>query len=568
MKIKKLAAFIFSIFVVLCFTGCLNPFNSFSRTKNKSKSNYTFNISNFPSDTVGMTVRARSNKDYDYVDEDIGIIEDVTQTLSKTVSLYSNADSLEIQIYKGDSVKYEVKVTSSHKNPQTGAYDISGYYYYYARHNGDLNAAIDITKIQTLEYGKNYYFNNNSVPYLIWKATDVKDKNIKCIKSGDENIMLFIFSDLQAFIDGDRNHVRSNIYNSTTDEIYIVICPYNPSSASSCLISFSLTDDDAEAQLDIKGSVLASNGKLYAFGNNYLSDSLCNLWEVNADENAMNKVKAFGDEITCIAELVQGTLFIAHNKTISKLNLATNEITDLKILDKKVLAIENYKNDYIIAVCPSDRFNDNVRLIKKTTGDVETISGEDISREMEHIDSLLYIPEIDLFVFDRKGVYPNNIHYLVIDDIDPENLSYLSKEAFIMGASGKLGGPYLVYDTNSSQGTARVIASGDVYEVDRNEALSQTSVWCKEVSGVSCVQHKACYMTGENIYYASVDGFDLLVKKCSKTSTTTVLNSKEYRNENPIKFFYYNSQLYLLTNSTVSSNGSNNYQIYLHKIDF
>lgn len=155
MKIKKLSAFILSVFVMLCFTGCLNLLNY---TKSKSKSSYTFNITNMPSDSVGMTVRARTSNGYDYVEEEIGVLTDINTTLKKTVSLYSFADKLEINFYKGDSIKYYVPVSNKHKNSQTGEYDISGYYYYYAAASGQLNAVIDVSKIQTLEYDKKYRF--------------------------------------------------------------------------------------------------------------------------------------------------------------------------------------------------------------------------------------------------------------------------------------------------------------------------------------------------------------------------------------------------------------------------
>ena len=140
-----------------------------------------------PSDSVGMTVRARASNGYDYVEEEIGVVTDINTTLKKTVSLYSFADKLEINFYKGDSIKYYVPVSNKHKNSQTGEYDISGYYYYYAAASGQLNAVIDVSKIQTLEYDKKYRFSTNDVPYLIWKATGVKEMLQASVAFAKEN---------------------------------------------------------------------------------------------------------------------------------------------------------------------------------------------------------------------------------------------------------------------------------------------------------------------------------------------------------------------------------------------
>ena len=565
MKIKKLAAFIFSIFVMLCFTGCLNLLNY---TKSKSKSSYTFNITNMPSDSVGMTVRARTSNGYDYVEEEIGVVTDINTTLKKTVSLYSFADKLEINFYKGDSIKYYVPVSNKHKNSQTGEYDISGYYYYYAAASGQLNAVIDVSKIQTLEYDKKYRFSTNDVPYLIWKATGVKDKNIRCTIDSKDNIAMYFFTNLQEFVEGSKERYKSNIFKCPADEVYILICPYEPRSEASMVISFSLTEVDADALMEIDTAVFASNGKLYAFGTNSLSNPRCNLWRVEADSEAMYKVKAFGDNISAIAELVPGTLFVSHGKTISKVNLETNETTDLAVLDYQILAIENYKNDYVLAVCDSDDYKNQVRLVEKATGTVKKIAAGKLHNYLKNINNFLYIPEIDIYVFDTKGLSPNDINYLIIDDTDPENLSYISKDSQYHLSSHIIDGPYTVLDTDSSQGKARVIACGEVYEIDRSAALENNTTWCEAASGVSCIMHKACYILDDAIYYASEDGFDLTVKKCSKTSTSDYRGSKKFNREKAVKFFYKNTSVYLLTNSTVQSDGENNYRIYLHKIDF
>ena len=333
--------------------------------------------------------------------------------------------------------------------------------------------------------------------------------------------------------------------------------------------------DAADVFLSIKKAVLASNGKLYAFGNNSLTNPRCNLWRMDTVTNGMENVKTFGDEISDIAELESGVLFVSHGKTISKLNLETNETIDFVVLDGKILAIENYKNDYIIAVCSSNKDEDRIRLVKKASGDIQKISGRDDSYHLGQITNFLYIPEIDMYVFDTKGLSPNDLNYLVIDDSDSENLSYLSYDSVYHGDSNGIDGPYTVFDTDSSQKTARVIASGEVFEINRNAALSsdydELQNWCKTAAGVSCIQHQACYILGENIYYVSQaeDNFhDVLVKKYSKTSTSDVFGSKTFKNKKAVNFFYHNSQLYLLTNSTYSADGYNDYKVYLHRIDF
>ena len=564
MKIKRFAAIIFSVFVILCFTGCLNMVN-YKRVSEKS--NYTFNISNMPSDSKDMIVRAHSCNGINTLDEDIGTVTDVNKTLSNTVSLFSNSSTLEIHFYKGETKKYIVPVKNEHKNSKTGAYDISGYYYYADANNG-LNAVIDVSKIQTLEYGKSYNFDSNDVPYLIWKTTGVKNKNIRCTKDSEGNVATYFFSDLQEFIEGRKEKYASNIYECTEDELYILICPDYLRSDAYAVISFSLTDVDADAYLTIDTAVLASNGKLYAFGVNSLNNSQCILWNVDTNNNAMYKVKVFGENISGMAELVPGTLFVSHGKTISKVNLETNKITDLAVLDYKILAIENYKNDYIIAVCDSDDYKNQVRLVEKATGIVTPIPAGGLFNELAHINNLLYIPEIDIYVFDTKGIAPNDINHLVIDDTDPENLSYISDDSQYHISSHIIYGPYTVLDTDSEQRKARVIACGEVYEIDRNAALNKKKTWCVSASGVSCIPHNASYILGDNIYYASEDRFyDLLVKKCSKTSTSDVLGSKKFLREQAVSFFYHNSQLYLLTNSS-EYNASGNCKIYLHKIDF
>ena len=571
MKIKKLAAFIFSIFVILSFTSCLNILN-YKRLQEKS--DYTFNISNMPSDCAGMTVRAYSSNGIQSVEENLGTVTDVNETLSNTVSLYSSSSTLEIHFYKDGKHKYYVPVTKNHKNSQTGEYDISGYYCYADISDGNgLNAVMDVSKIQPLEYGKNYNFDTADLPYLIWKATGVKDKSIRFSKSSENNVAIYFFTDLQEFIDGSKENYTTNIYECQEDEIYILICPNYLYADASALISFSLTDVDAEAFLSIKSAVLASNGKLYAFGNNPLNNPRCNLWNVDANSNAMYRVKTFGDEITDIEELDPGFLYVSHGKTLSKVNLATNEITDLAVLDNWILAIENYKDDYVIAVCASDNYKDQVRLVNKTTGGIKNVSGSNETNYLKYINNLLYIPEIDMYVFDTKGISPNDISYLLIDDSDSENLYYLSKDSQYHSSSIGIDGPYTVLDTDSSQGNARVIASGEVYEIDRNKASNADSdirkTWCESISDVSCIPHKACYILGDNIYYATEEGYhDLFVKKCSKTSAANVLHSKKFSREETVSFFEYNSQLYLVTNSTSEYNGMDSYRIYLHKIDF
>ncbi len=331
----------------------------------------------------------------------------------------------------------------------------------------------------------------------------------------------------------------------------------------------------ADVFLSIKKAVLASNGKLYVFGNNSLTNPRCNLWRMDTATNAMEIVKTFGEEISDIAELDSGVLFVSHGKTISKLNLEKNETTDFVVLDGKILAIENYKNGYMLAVCSSDKDEDRIRLVKKASGDIQKISGRDESFHLRDISNFLYIPEIDMYVFDTKGLSPNDMNYLVIDDNDSENLSYYSDDSVYHGDSNGIDGPYTVFDTDSSEKTARVIASGEVFEINRNAALSkdydERKNWCKTAAGVSCIQHQACYILGENIYYVSQaeDNYhDVLVKKYSKTSTSDVFGSKTFKNKKAVSFFYHNSQLYLLTDSTYSAHGTYDYKVYLHKIDF
>ena len=139
-------------------------------------------------------------------------------------------------------------------------------------------------------------------------------------------------------------------------------------------ISFSQKIVDSNAFLSIVEAVLASNGNLYAVGYNSSNDIFCNLWSVDVDFSVMYKVKKFDERITNIAELDSVILYVSHGKTISKVNLETNETTDLAVLDYKILAIENYKNGYIIAVCDAHYYEPKVLLIEKATGAVKNIS--------------------------------------------------------------------------------------------------------------------------------------------------------------------------------------------------
>ncbi len=574
MKIKKIAAIIFSMFVVLCFTGCLYFLNELvgaEETQNDTaeKSDYTFNISKMPSDAAGMTVRVYSSHGDLNVDEYLGTVTDINKTLSNTVSLYSSFSRLEIRFFKDDTLKYYVPVKRNQKNSKTGAYDIRGYYYYAEPQNG-LNAVIDASKIQTLEYGKSYEYNSYYDPYLIWKATGVKDKKISYTKKNEANAAVYFFTDLQQFIEGSKEEYKNNIYECSVDEdeIYVLICPKDLKSKASADVSFSLTDVQSNAFLNIDTCVLASNEKLYAYGYNSSDNTLCNLWSVDISSKSMSKVKEFGERITNIAELDPGILYVSHGKTISKVNLETNETTNFAVLDNKILAIENYKNDYIIAVC-SNNPKVLVLLIEKATGDFQEISGRDESSNLRYINNFLYIPEIDMYIFDTQGISPNDMNYLMIDDSDPENLSYRSYDSQY---HEDIGGPYTVLDTDIPNGKARVIASGEVYEIDRNAALSSEPTilneWCKAAAEVSFIQNKTCYVLGENIYYASDNYYDVLVKKYSKTSTSEVLGSKTFKGERAVSFFYQNSQLYLVTNSIDKKDSNYFRKIYIHKIDF
>ena len=362
------------------------------------------------------------------------------------------------------------------------------------------------------------------------------------------------------------------------------MCQKDLKSKAAADVSFSLTNVQSNAFLNIYTCVLASNEKLYAYGDNSSNNTLCNLWSVDISSKSMSKVKEFGERITNIAERDPGILYVSHGKTISKVNLETNETTDFAVLDYKILAIENYKNDYIIAVCSNnfDTSEGYVLLIDKETGAVKNITAHD-SLSWHHLyyinkNNFLYIPEIDMYIFD-VGLSPNDMNYLVIEDSDPDNLSYRSYDSQYHGDSDGIGGPYTVLDTDIPNGKARVITSGEVYltsgevyEIDRNAALSSDDSirkdWCKAASEVSFIQNKACYVLGENIYFASNNYSDVLVKKYSKTSTSEVLGSKTFKGERAVSFFYQNSQLYLVTNSIDKKDSNYSSKIYIHKIDF
>ena len=270
MKAHKFFLFLVSAaLAVALFTGCsgttsgVGSENEDSNNTNQIKpsnvqfKDYKFKVSHLPHDSEGLTVYARTivADKYYYVDH-FGKITNYTPDtcITGTVSLPAEYTKLEIVLVdmstavneddEGDA-KYYALLNSDCYNAATDTYEFADYYEIWQRTTYATQTYYGINEkdFKPIEFGKEYAFDYQTTPYLLFYADDVKRDSLKAAiqetkytvinSSGEEReettyTKVYWSSDITKIMSYDKELDYLLNYNKQckTNKVYIMVKPF------------------------------------------------------------------------------------------------------------------------------------------------------------------------------------------------------------------------------------------------------------------------------------------------------------------------------------------------------
>lgn len=615
MKNKKLFLVLGSVLTVLFFTSCV--FISPKNDKKDDSTNqtgttdtttpddssgeiemedYAFKISNFPYDSLGFVIKIESNiKDKNYHSKkEVGTITSTAGDafITKTLQFPKQYDTMYIDFYDdAGKLRYFKPINKSTAfNEETKVYELKGYYYYYYSDNDTTKpyAATCVNEIINLEFEKEYKFNGRNVPYLIFHASDVRDKLIKFSKTDVNNSDLYIAATEEDIMTYQGTKYTKDTYKCTGKEVYFMIraADYDNEKEgfAKCNITFSDITKEIENALEIDKAILASDGMIYASGSSSAEHSKAFLWKINPSTGEKTKITNFYNDIIAIKELEAGTLYVSHDSSISTVNLETGAVSTLvSDLTNYAEAFVNYKdNKLVITGQKTGSSAGQIVLVDKTTGNWKAVDYYHYYVSHGNVDNgteLFYISDYDLFISNTSKISPRDISFMKFASDDMEAPKYYSSDSQYHG-DYNMNGPTKIISTSPLQVLTAggcvftintdLLAAEDYTQVDGY--LNKVRAWAA-IEGTSFRSYDDCIFTNDYVYYMNTDKTEnkCSVLKCALTSPKQVVEEEVYTKEKGIQFYSVGNKIYLLTNGTeviYTENSYKDYKVYLHEIDF
>ena len=613
---KKFGTFIFSFLAVvfLLNTSCTlifkgNGNNSSGNNDNLSADalvNYNFKISNFPYDSSGLVVMVQSKLGDNEIVEDLGIITktDKNAYIQKTVKLPNKPDSLYIFFVDRDNnPKYSLKVVKEEVyDASKDLYDINGWYNiyykgYYFRYDPFCGAGEG--NIRELELDKQYEYKWREEPYLLFSLTGMNGKKLFIQLEENKNIELYYSTSMEDILtyNGRRAYDNPYSYNCETDVVYFMLRPgyYDYSSdehKATGKIKFLDYEIAIAGCLEIKKSILASDGKIYVSGStwNEISDSILYCFDPALGKKTV--IKDFGDfnSIKNISEIEEGFLYVAHGSNISKVNLSTKAVTnfvqDLPIRPQEII---DYKDNMLfVSGNGNNSSSDYICLVSKTDGSFKNVDSYKYENNPSFFDihcgsiyNIQYDADDDIFFYNTLGT-PKDICFLKILNPDQANPTYYTEDSQYH-VEHEISNPTRIFIKESAKHYKIISGAGELFNIDLTEIekgdlhitngtdytnyVAAIKNWCLYEDNL-VRPYDDCYITQDYIYYLQILESKTIVEKSSKADPLNVIQSEEYTNEKGISFYKFGNKLYLLSNDTRSIIGARNLPIYLHEITF
>lgn len=608
MMFRKVAkCLMISALAVFLTVGCSQPSSSDSWTGNTDNTgdtgdtekpvadpsvvnfkDYHIKVSKLPYDSTGLTVLALAESEkYKDVKKELGkvISTEKDAVVEKTVSLPGEYDKLYIVfVNDSDELKYFCNIIPQNYNKTEALWDVDGFYYYRPKTAADKStpyAATDESKIEELELDKQYDFDAAELPYLIFHADNVIDKVLKLSVTGSSKVDFYISSNKAKIMTYQADKLSGDFYKCETQNIYIMLRPkeYDFSEGVTqpkCSFTFTDFTPELEKCLSIDKAIVASNGKIYASGTTEGNTGKTELFCIDpSDSFSKKRIKNFYEDIYTINELENGYLYVSYKDCISKVNIATEDVTEVvKDLKIKATNVAMYKTgDLVIIGEELQTTAEHGYLVNTTSGAAVELKYKEYPFNLTSTMNLQYISEKDLFIYERYGT-PYDVFFLKIDITDPSNPTYVTCDSLTYDY--KFNYPIKVFNTSPLQ---LLTAAGEIFninvencEVDPtkdNDYINKLKSWCT-YEDVICRSYKDCCILGDYIYYLNYSDSENLwtIEKCELSNPKKVLKQKTYENEKAVKLYKSGNKLYLLSNSAKSIYEKNNYKVFLHEIDF
>ena len=601
MRGRKAGIILILISVILFLTGCTlfvgsNKSNDENNNSNNSgnpgsveKIDYKFNVSNLPYDSTGLTIYVQlASQEYETVIEEIGKITSVATdvVIEKTLKLPKEFDLMYLFFVDDDTdeARYYVKLapnTNFYKS-ENACWDVDGFYYYYyeSTYNPkDPYAATDETHLQSLTFGTKYNFDASERPYLLFKVETAVDKQLLIETEADSGCDIYLSEDKDKLMTYKADKLTSSTYKCKSQNVYIMLRPKEYKFSADIQqpkCSITVTDLSLELKkcLRIEKAIVASNGKIYANGSTNSNNGKSELFCIDpANDMTKTRIVNMTDEIYFIGEVEPGIIYISSkDKCISKINIATNEVTALTTsFPQSPKNIIMHNNGKLVVFANEDGASAwYIYFVDKDTCEYKEIEGYSWG-----IRDLQYYPEKDIFFYDRAGS-PMDINFLKIDNSNTNNPVYYTCDTKYHG-DYSLKYPIKIFKTEPLQFLS---PSGHIFNVNLNliesndytadDFSSKIQNWCVYDSQleISCMDF--C-IVGDYIYYLVYQSYakEIVVKKCALANPDTVLESGSYEGEEAINLYKSGNKLYLLSNSqkTIVA-GESHYKVFFHEIDF
>lgn len=560
-----------------------NTSENTSSTETIEKIDYKFRITKLPYDSTGLTmcVQVFSDK-YKTVTEEIAKITSVATdvVIEKTLKLPKEYDSMYLYFVDAekDEPHYYVRISpnTSFYNSTDDIWDIDGFYYYYydeTYNPRDPYVATDESWLKDLSYGTEYNFDASVLPYLLFKAETEVDKLISVSIDNDIDCDIYLSEDKDELMTYKaKKHTTTGLsYKCKSQNVYIMLKPKEyifgeGITQPKCSITVYDVSYELKKSLEIENAIVASNGKIYAYGTYGSNTGKSELFCIDpADNFTRTRIVNMTDEIYALSEVEPGIIYVSsEDGCITKINIATSVVTPL-ITDfpRTPKYIHMYKNGKLIIFA-----NNNgatawyLYFMDKDTGDYQ-----EFSQHATSMQNVYYYPEEDIFFFEHAGS-PTDIYFLKLYDVDtadPKLYYYDSK----YHGSYNIRYPTHIFKTEPLQ----ILSPGGViFNIDLilTESPEYKANWCLYDNQLDISAKDFC-IVGDYIYYLIYQYSDdeITVKKCALASPDTVLETRTYPEEKPVNLYKSGDKLYLLTNSQRSViSGERCYKVYLHEIDF
>ena len=540
---------------------------------------YKLKFINLPYGSDGLKIVAKGKDGSAYSTYDIGAVVSSTPEayIEKTIEILEPFETMNFNFVDSNNIpKYYIPLTSDSYDAATGVYVMDGFYYYYydeTYNPRDPYVATDESWLKDLSYGTEYNFDASVLPYLLFKAETEVDKLISVSIDNDSECDIYLSEDKDELMTYKaKKHTTTGLsYKCKSQNVYIMLKPKEyifgeGITQPKCSITVYDVSYELKKSLEIENAIVASNGKIYAYGTYGSNTGKSELFCIDpADNFTRTRIVNMTDEIYALSEVEPGIIYVSsEDGCITKINIATSVVTPL-ITDfpRTPKYIHMYKNGKLIIFA-----NNNgatawyLYFMDKDTGDYQ-----EFSQHATSMQNVYYYPEEDIFFFEHAGS-PADIYFLKLYDVDtadPKLYYYDSK----YHGSYNIRYPTHIFKTEPLQ----ILSPGGViFNIDLSltESPEYKANWCLYDNQLDISAKDFC-IVGDYIYYLIYQYSDdeITVKKCALASPDTVLETRTYPEEKPVNLYKSGDKLYLLTNSQRSViSGERCYKVYLHEIDF